>query len=583
MTFSAWENAIQVRMFCPKCGNELIPGAAFCAACGHKLNFVPTGNVPEEQPFDETEPERMVEGDLDSSSGFETQEASTESVPEEYAADIDEYYQEEPAPKKSKKPLIIGICAAAAAAVVLICVFAGGALRGASADARILTASQKTMDAITKRSDVTAFIKEWKDADEKGVNVTAENVGGMLSAISPYLSYVNLDARFSAASDKKGNISAALDVDAFGSKIRAGYYAEEKAGSDLVIDIPAALEKPYGISFKTAAEDLDQSVFAPESNSDYALPKEQYDMVRNALESLGMIGRNASSMDLKELGVELFKNESTKIEFEKSKGETDAGDGNIRCDIYTAGLDEKKISSILDYTADWLEEKLGSDDGEGILSVLDSMGYEAGSVTETLKDMSEDIADSEVDLNLRFYVSNGYLVQAALDGKLSDYAADGKILFGSDPSKTNEVVLSLNMEETDFTLRLDLSEAEQNRFAADLYSKDRQTEVQILFEYNDAKQTFSFYTGEYPNLAITGGMMLEDGRMVLSDPSIDTGYYSMGLNGLSLELTKKPEIKTLKADYPNGYTNVLKLSEQEIESLATLISGLGSAFGNLFY
>ena len=102
-------------MFCPKCGNELIDGAAFCSACGTKLDFVPTGNSKGEILDDGIIPEEDTLVENERLGETITEESTAEGSGDLPGTDLNDYYQEEPAPKKDRRPLIIALCAAAAA------------------------------------------------------------------------------------------------------------------------------------------------------------------------------------------------------------------------------------------------------------------------------------------------------------------------------------------------------------------------------------------------------------------------------------------------------------------------------------
>lgn len=564
-------------MFCPKCGNKLVDGAIFCSSCGNRVDAVPGGNSSAFEPVQEKgfSEDPYVQDDYyenDAPNGG-------------YETDIEDYYQDEPAPKKSKKPLIITLCAVAAAAVIFGVVFASGAIGGGSPETRLKNAAQKTSDAISGRSEVTTFFKEMKKSDKFGVSVTLEDIGNMLSSVSPYMSYLNLDAQIDAAADKKGNLSATMNVEAFGTDINAGIYTTEGGEKDIVFDMPSVLKDPYGISLKTAADDLDSSVLSPNSDSDYSLPDSEFDSIKEALESANTMASAVTEADIRELTDELQKNEDTKIELVKSKAETDAGDGTVKCDVYTASIDEEKLAAIIDYFGRWFAKRVDLENNEIAAEALRSMGLPSTDPEDLFNDIVREVKDTDVDLSLEYYVYKGYLVKTSLSGEISGHELRTDITFGSNPAKTDKIVLEAEAEGSKATAKLDLSKAEQNVFNFSLKSKENDINVKVGFEYDADESEFKLTAtnADGDNVVFTGGMKVQKDSMTISDPMIvQERIGKFKLDGLTIRITKDPVIKKLKDDYPDGYTNVLRLDQDELLDIIQKVSSLGSTLGSLF-
>lgn len=564
-------------MFCPKCGNELPEGALFCSSCGLKLDFIQENN--------ESSAEQKKDVPIDP---YQEEPVFEEDIPAYHETDYDDYYQEDPAPKKSRKPLIIALCAVVAAVVVLGVVFASGALdslRG-TPSTKLKNAATKTIDSVSQRSEVLGLMRDLKNSDKFGVSIKLENIGQMLSTVSPYMSYLNMDAQFDAAADKKMNLSATVNIEGFGIEAKAGIYSSENGDRDIVVDLPSILKDPFGISFKTISEDLDKSVFAPGSDSDYEIPESSYDPVKEMLESLGTVPEFFSEEDLRELTKEIQKNEETRIELTKGKEETDAGDRNVKCTVYTAKIDEKKLSAIIKYAGDWMDKNSDLDENRIISQALRSMGVYSMGPSDLIEELVDQVSESDLDLEIRYYIYKGYLVKTAVSGEIMDHELSSDITFGSDPSKTEEIVVRTEAEGNGtFTVKLDLSKADQNILNASLKSKENNVSAKFGFEYDKERSKFklSASNGQGSDVLISGKMKLEKNTIILSDPVMSEN--SMGeieLDGLSVTFTGDPVIKKLSDDYPDGYKNILKLSEDEFEDAFDDLQSLGSAMGNLF-
>lgn len=574
-------------MFCPKCGKELKEGARFCTACGNPLNFVASDepkNVVEEPARTFEQPEQIQNENY---AGYDNREASGNNDGPVYGAmddsgyddsydGYDDYYEDVPAPKKSKKPLIITLCVIAAAIVVgLVLYFAVFAKGGFGKENTLEAAATKTMDAFAGRSDVTSVLKGISKEQKFGVNVKVDNLGNLLSLYNSYMSVLNIEAELDIAADSDGNASVAASADGMGLEASAGAYLSKGGQGDIIISIPKFLDDAYGVSLGTIAEDLDDSIFNPDSDSDYAIPEYAYESVIKVAESVGTGMGSISPEAVEELKKELESNEDAKIEFEKSREKIEIAEDEVACEVYRTSIDADKIESIFDVTLDWAEDNF---DLAGLLTPITGGNV---SVSELSKQMTSALKEVDIDMDLEYDVYKGYLVRSEISGKIQGEKVKIEAVFGPDPTKAEEISFTAKISDMDFSFTVDLSKAEKNQITAVAESKSADIYFEFAFDYSDKDKEFeASLKNAYRDFRISGGMELSDETVVISDPS----FYSDGeklliLKGVTVTMTKNPTVRTAKGDYPDGYTNILKLKEDDFEELGQKLYDMTGVIG----
>ena len=558
-------------MFCPNCGKELPDGARFCAICGTALGAEKTENT-ETLGASGTEPEETFYEKAPETSYEEGIPASDSG--------IDEYYSDEPAPKKNRKPLIIALCAIVAAVIVVVALAASGAIGGGKPADNLQKASANTLKTLASRSEVLNYFGKAAAADERGLKVTFDDLGELIGGLgvpnASYLNILNPRGEIELALSKKGNAYAGLSAQIAGVELGGGYYADS-GKSDLVLNFPMLLKEPYGISLSTMSEDLEGSIFAPDSGSDYSLPEDQYEEVQSMSKIFESIGQTVAGEDLKLLRQELEKDEATRTNLEKSKGTVNVGDQEVRCDIYTTTIDREKLTAIMTKVLNWYGDRMG------VLSALSSSSMPVD-VEEMIRTVEEQMEGADVSINVEYDVCKGYLVRTNISSVVNGQSFLAEVLFGSDPSKTEAVTVKILADngygdEMQFNLLCDLTSLNDEQIRVRLDSDTNGISGAVVMKYDKEASSFEITTEETTPVSITGGMTLTEDTMRITDPVITVSEETLALKGISIEFTTKPEIRKVSDDYPNGYHNILTVGEDDMEGILKTIQSFSGLMG----
>lgn len=547
-------------MFCPQCGKQLADGANFCTGCGTKLNL----------DFNAEEVIEEVEEPAASEAGYEEAYDDATDDAGYYEDGIDEYYEDAPAPKSGKKKLFIILAIVIAAAVAAILCVYFFVIKGKSGGT-LESAVEKTSVALMDRNEITAFMNKAKDDGKFGIDIKADNIGELLSSVNSYLAFVKIGGELNVAADKDGNVHAVLDVDALGQEIKAGLYTTADGDVEIIAAAPSILKDAYGLSLGTIEKDLDKSIFNPDSDSYYAFDEYTYEQIKGALGMVDAAKNSIKPEDLKQLQKDLEENEDTKIEFEKTKDVVDVGDAEVKCDIYTAEIDAEKIANIVEFTGEWL------DDNEGVSKYIETIAQMSGgmygedmpSMSELMKEVVDQIEDTDLDGTLEYDTYKGYLVRAAGSFKIEGEKVKFDITFGSDPANTDEITATLKMPGADVSVTADLSKADDNEITVEFEEKENDLYFKFNFQYDEEDKTFvATAKNEYRDFKVTGDMEITEDTVTVGDLKFsEDGEEVFHLKGISVTFSRNPEIRTAKGDFEDGYKNILTLSEDEFEDL----------------
>lgn len=234
--------------------------------------------------------------------------------------------------------------------------------------------------------------------------------------------------------------------------------------------------KAYGASVKNFREKLEDSVFGPESESDYALPEEAFEILCTSVETLTDLlentekeGKDAkqNEKDIKTLQKFIAKT-FKKTEFadaEKSyKGIEILGEKrSVRTKTYT--LDQDVLENFLDTFADEMKNADGKVE-EAADRLLDKINESLGNVTgmldeslgfeipeidwdwlqENLEEIKDeiDIGDFELVITVAYKGTN--ISAVIIDIESDDLKIEGTLTidFGKKPVKTMDTVIDLN-------------------------------------------------------------------------------------------------------------------------------------------
>ena len=122
------------------------------------------------------------------------------------------------------------------------------------------------------------------------------------------------------------------------------------------------LEGAYGVEIKSFAEDLADSIFAPDSNSKYALDEDTYDQIIEMLDALSESSENNEAMqkDAEKLFEKLFKDlwdiVADNAEIESESEEIRLGGEKTKVRLITIVINDKAMENIINDVYDYLCE-----------------------------------------------------------------------------------------------------------------------------------------------------------------------------------------------------------------------------------
>ena len=154
----------------------------------------------------------------------------------------------------------------------------------------------------------------------------------------------------------------------------------------------------YGVKYKEALEQFEESIFHKDADSDYSLDKSTSNYISELLERLADSSKDYEDManDLTEL-LEYYVKAAwdiacETIEIESETKSVKLGKERVNARVITFSFDERDLSDIIDAFAEFIE----SDDR--LQKFIDKYEAVFGEALETLKLDSDDIVDELVDL-----------------------------------------------------------------------------------------------------------------------------------------------------------------------------------------
>lgn len=536
-------------MFCPYCGTQLSDNARFCVSCGNQM------------PVQEPENVEGYYGD------YYEESVKAKKVKRAKAPNG------QPTGKKSRLPLFIGIGAAAAAVIVaLVLVFVLGVFK--SDEQRIEDATKKTARALASRMDVTQFIYDYLNGEQLGLEVSSDGDGLSTLLYGSYGAgirdaYDNMDLKF--AFDRNGNVSMNLETSPYGEEINAGYYADAASGSrDLAVSFSSITDDTLGADLSRLGADMQSSIFYPSRGGNYALSGYMYSQIMSIGGMLASLPEMLNTNDYREFIDDIKTNEATRPVYTREKTSINAGGGSVNCDAIKTTLSSDQLKSILKKFRNFQEDRM-SDVG---------MDYYNYYVRDQLEYIIEGIDETDPVLNIEYDIYRGYLVRivASLSGgEETPFAITLGVLFGADPRTTDSVTIAVDAKNVfdgsgDWreagTLTFDLSKIENNEIYATLDSSASNIYFNFGFRYNSGTFELSAWN-DYRQFVLEGDMTMAGSTLEISDPEFyRNGERIARLRGLDVTFNKAPQIRKLAQDYPEGYSNVLKMTEREFGRVA---------------
>lgn len=471
-----------------------------------------------------------------------------------------------------KTKLIAIICAAA------IALGAAGAGIAIAVSANSDSPFMKTMKAVMPELELYEKVAE--GGGEYGLNVKIDK------DILPQLSSP-IDVSLNAKSSK----NAAL----FGANVAIGDSKIDMSigstGDELLVKSEALLgESAYYVNIKDKfLEELDNSIFAPESGSKYAIPQEFYDALKESIENSS---KNEETAEIFEDAIKNIAKEIKKVvEVKKENKEIELVDGVTKAKVYTVVMDQTTLVKIVDIvigeleTNEELREAIESytalaesdDDSEGeAKDVVDE-------IIEGLKETKPEIEKSSFKVTLTSAEKSGYMVALTADiNDENEDVLDFSWVFSSDPEKnpefdlkvvvvaeeTVELVAKYTLEEKDgdTTKKLEMTAKEGSvemlKLSAVTTIDNENVMTSTLNATAQGQEIFALTLGgEYE-------LTKDKLRVVINSVELEAAALELG----EFKLDKSSVTMTISADAPKikleeGDKNILKLTEAEVDAI----------------
>ncbi len=372
---------------CNVCGVDLADEDCFCTNCG--------------SPVGETSPSAPAEPDTGDTTVLEQPPVDTTALEQPPVDNPDSETVLETPKKKSKLLLlipIVGVVAIVALVAVLVTTaFAGGPV------SKVANAFAKTFESVSQNdtSEMLTKIMEQGSVEIKG-DLSKWDIGAELNGSFNLKIYSNSKEQMGACDFSMTMAETTID---------GGVYY---TGDEMAIKSSALLgeNKVYGVSLKSALENLPKSVFAP-GKSEFSMDQESYDQFMNYLESIKKSKELDKEMEKvlnRYIGyLEDLLEENAVIK--KASGSVSVGDKEIKTNDITIRIDEKAVSEVLkglwakaekdDELKDVLARYL--DNNYGLSGIIQDSTQEGipvhGYENKTGKELVDDLWD-EIDDNI---------------------------------------------------------------------------------------------------------------------------------------------------------------------------------------
>lgn len=196
----------------------------------------------------------------------------------------------------------------------------------------------------------------------------------------------------------------------------------------------------FKVSIDTLIEDLESSVFAPDSASKYALDAETFEEIKSYIEQLSDSAKGEEI--IKKATENILKKVEDSFEVKTKKDTVEVGGSSFKADVAEVTADGKTVLALAEAVRDeWKENAELREYLEKNLTATDSS--ETLNIEESLDDLVEkarDIAkENDLSITFRLAVKGKYLVAFSAEGEFSvdklPVRFDLSVEFSEDPSK----------------------------------------------------------------------------------------------------------------------------------------------------
>lgn len=343
----------------------------------------------------------------------------------------------------------------------------------------------------------------------------------------------------------------------------------------------------YEINFNAFAEDFAESVFAPDSGSEFALAQSDYDILVEAYSMIADMFNSAdnSSESFAEFEAVINKfMEDNEPEVEE-KVNVEIGDDEVKANIITYKFDKDDVCSLLNNYMDVVIDTFASIMNDGDYSSADLKDESMAEINQVLESVEK------MDMELVYYVNgktNSLMqVDINVDASVEGEAAEIELvaILGAEPEKAEEQSLDVNIKAGGQTVGLTFAaESSENstKITVDFSSDAVKMElITITCERNNEDYTIEF---DIPMANASGKV---EGTIKTENDAceftVDEFYFTDGSEEYSyspnfkIRFAKGGEYNDLDAE-----KNLLKLTEEDVEQLASdLVADFMAFAGNI--
>lgn len=554
--------------FCMSCGREINETARFCPHCGAASAPAPGAPEGAKRP-EENAVQPGAQPDVSAQASVDVMPKSREAGPA-------------PGGAKKKTPRIALIIAA------VVVVLAAALLIGASA-------ALNTPKALIGKS-ISNTIKSLRVADEGALGVVRNVLNGGSIEVSADLNEwedlygsLPMTARmklYSNLADKKFAAEMSLSFD--GERpIDATLYASPDS---LVLGSDALLKGKYGVNLKKATANLEKSIFAPDSGSDFEMDEYTYEMLRAFFESFGEKNKELEKnvKDLSNKYIELLIDAACDAgEAEKESVTLDIGSEQVKTTAVTLTLDGKAMADVVRTVAKEAAKDTKLRETVKEIAILNSStifsydyyyGYYSASDLDDIEEQTDALFDNLVDnaeeiaeyiereedirLVLEFYVAKDGKTLAAFTMKAKE---DGKTAFslnltlGKRLGSSEEISLKINDGWSDTIIRYVVSENSKTNYSAKLTYQDWYSSETIRITWDKSDGAYRISAEDFE----VRGTLRQSGKKTTVTVNEISEYGYKSKIDLTIVLNESESVPS-----PGSYTDILAVTESQFEGLA---------------
>lgn len=368
-------------------------------------------------------------------------------------------------------------------------------------------------------------------------------------------------------------------------KVKGDIYASSDM---LYVSESEIFDGKFGIVYKDAAKDLEESIFAYGADSDYAIQdKEMYDTIVEILKALGDTDSEKLQKDAEELAKEhienIWKIICENVEFESDNEEVKLNGEREKVRVITIKIDGEAMANIVKDIYEYLceDESIGDfleEHGSAFMVVSSSIkGSDSESIAELYEQYLEDMEDRIDDICDEIEESADDIEIRIMTPKMShkllkaEIEVDGEeafvIDFGKDGVKdTNEITIEVYGEELSYVI----SENTKDSYKAKLEA-DGTDIMKVSIDKKGESYTLSFGDGYY---TIKGGYVEDKDTTTFTVKKIVIGSgdseYTYDAD-ITIKIAEKDEIPAA----PEDFDRISDITEENIEKW---IENIGNLF-----